>query len=98
MASCNLMIGWEMPRLGLILRWAGEGNGCYGSTPEYLKILGRDGLGSETGYILLASGEGWSWLCRAEKSGPHWKPVQGVQNQPAIIPLLTQLTKAALGA
>lgn len=53
---------------------------------------------SEAGYILLASGEGWGWLWRAERSGPHWKAVQGVQNQPAITPLLTQLSRPALGA
>lgn len=46
---CDLVIWWRGPRLGLSLRWAGDGNGCYGTTTEYWNIL-------EVGCILLAWG------------------------------------------
>lgn len=82
--SCNPVIRWQRPRLGLSLSWAGDGNACCGATTSLGEVTW-----SEAGYILLTSGEGWGWLWRGEKSGPHWKPVQGVQNQPAIVPLLT---------
>lgn len=91
---CSLVILWQRPKLGFGWGWEWVLQG-YSEVTQH--PLGR-WLDQRQDTSYWHGVGSWGWLCRAKESGPRWKTAQGVQNQPAIMPLLTQFSRTALGA